>query len=255
MPLFRADLHVHTCLSPCGDLEMSPSGVVDAALKAGLDVIAVCDHNSAENVAATHRAARRAGDRLQVLCGLEVCSLEEVHILTIFQEPEQALAMQTLIYDHLPPRTNRPEIFGEQIVANEDDEVEGFNDRLLIAATDLDLNAVIGAAHSLGGLAIASHVDREMFGLLGQLGFLPPDFQADGLEISPLGQMDHLLGLYPDLMDRPLVRGSDAHYIHDLGTVWTELLLERPDISEISMALKGIDGRKIQGLEVRLTGR
>ncbi|MBF0531411.1 MAG: PHP domain-containing protein [Deltaproteobacteria bacterium] len=251
MPLFRADLHVHTCLSPCGDLEMSPRGVVEAAANASLDIIAICDHNSAENVAATRRAAARSGGRLKVLCGLEVCSVEEIHILALFEEINQSLAMQTLVYDHLPPRTNRPEIFGDQIIANEDDEVEGFNDRLLITATNLDLNAVVAAIHQLNGLAVASHVDRETFGLLGQLGFLPPDLQADGLEISSLSPIDRFLTTHPNLIDWPMIRGSDAHYFPDLGAAWTEFFMERPELSEIALALQHRAGRKI--LRLRLS--
>ncbi|MBW1711718.1 MAG: PHP domain-containing protein [Deltaproteobacteria bacterium] len=244
---FKADLHLHTCLSPCGDLDCSPRGVVEAALKRGLSLIAVCDHNTAENVEATFRAAKRAGGPV-VVAGMEVCSQEEVHILALFERPDEALEMQTLVYAHLPPRTNRPEVFGEQVQANEDDEVEGFNERLLIAATDLGLAAVVDAIHQRHGLAVPSHIDREAYGLLGQLGFIPPDLKADALEVSGRADLKKLTSLHPELAGWPLIRSSDAHFIEDVGSAWTEFLLARASLDEIRLALAGQDGRKIIGL-------
>src|SRR5512136_2733562 len=122
MPLveYRADLHVHTCLSPCADWAMSPRRIVARSRALGLDVIAVCDHNSAENAEVVMRVGREQG--LAVLPGLEVCSREEVHLLAIFAAPEQALRMQAAVYARLPG-ANRPEVFGHQIVATADDEV------------------------------------------------------------------------------------------------------------------------------------
>ncbi|MBU1740578.1 MAG: PHP domain-containing protein [Proteobacteria bacterium] len=241
---YRADLHVHTCLSPCGDLDMSPRGVVEAALAAGLDLIAVTDHNSAENVAATVRAAAGRGGPT-VLCGLEVATSEEVHLLTLFSDPKPALAMQDLVYANFPAKTNRPEIFGDQVVANEFDEVEGFNDRLLIGAGYLDLSAAVRACHSLGGLAVAAHVDRPSFSLLGQLGFVPPDLALDAFEVSPRGDEAELARRFPDLAGRPLIRGSDAHFLQDIGSAWTEFRLNHPDLDEIRLALRARDGRRV----------
>jgi len=241
---FRADLHVHTCLSPCGELDMSPRAIVEAAQRKNLDIIAICDHNTAENITAVFRAAARAG-RPKILAGLEVCTAEEVHILTLFDSPLKAEDMQALVYAHLPPRTNRPEIFGEQVIVNENDEVEGFNDRLLIGATDLDLDSVVEETHQRGGLAIASHVNREAYSLLGQLGFVPPGLALDGFEISAFSKLDQILEQYPDLAGRPIISSSDAHCEDDIGSAYTEFFLANPDLNEIKMALKGEDGRKI----------
>ena len=118
----KADLHIHTCLSPCSDWEMSPRKIIRRSLDLGLDLIAVCDHNTAENAGAAMREGQKQG--LWVLPGMEICSKEEVHILALFEELEKALAMQDFVYDHLPGE-NRPEVFGCQVVANEYDEVLG----------------------------------------------------------------------------------------------------------------------------------
>ncbi|MBU2548988.1 MAG: PHP domain-containing protein [Proteobacteria bacterium] len=241
----RADLHLHTCLSPCGDLDMSPRGVVRAALNRGLDLIAICDHNSAENTAATVRAARRTGRRIRVLSGMEICTSEEVHLLALFETPDRALEMQALVYSRLPARTNRPEVFGDQIVANEDDEVEGFNDRLLIAAADLDLASAVRAVHELGGLAIASHVDREAYGLIRQLGFIPASLDLDAVEISKQSDPEVLLARHPGLAAYPRVRNSDAHYISDVGSAWTEFLVQNPSLAELALAFRERQGRRL----------
>jgi PHP family Zn ribbon phosphoesterase len=241
---YRADLHLHTCLSPCGDLDMSPRGVVEAAAAAGLDIIAVTDHNSAENAAAVVRAAAgREGPA--VLCGMEVTSAEEVHVLTLFDDPETALAMQEILYQNFPAKTNRPDIFGEQVVANEFDEVEGFNERLLIGASLLELNDVVGRCHDLGGLAVAAHVDRPSFSLIGQLGFIPPDLEVDAFEISARADEADLIRRFPALAGRPRLRGSDAHFPKDIGSAWTEFVLNGPNLEEIRLALLGREGRMV----------
>jgi PHP family Zn ribbon phosphoesterase len=140
MKHFKAGLHIHTCLSPCAELDMSPKAVVEKSLEKHLDIIAICDHNSAENVEASIRAA--AHYDLRVLAGMEINSVEEVHTLAIFEGAEKASMMQEMVYNHLKG-TNRPELFGDQVVANEWNEVEGFNDRLLIGAVDLELKDIV----------------------------------------------------------------------------------------------------------------
>ena len=245
---YRADLHIHTCLSPCGNLDMSPKDIVAAAMETDLDIIAICDHNSAENVAAACRASKRAGGAVRVLPGMEVCTEEEVHVLALFDRVEAVLKLQDLVYRHMAPGHNRPDIFGEQVVVNEDDEVEGFNPRLLINAARLDLRAMTEAVHDLKGLAVAAHVDREAYGLLGQLGFVPEDLPLDALEVSRICDTDYLSGAFPGLLLWPILRNSDAHVIEDVGSAWTEFILEEPTVFEIGLALKGARGRRIRAL-------
>ena len=177
----RADLHIHTCLSPCADLMMSPRKITAEALQRQVGLIAVTDHNSTRNVEAVMQAS--AGTPLVVLPGMEVCTAEEVHVLAIFDNLASALALQSLVDDHLEGRNN-PDVFGLQVVANRDDEVEGFEERLLIGATTLPLENVVEAIHENGGLAVAAHIDRESFSVIGQLGFIPPGIDFDALEVS-----------------------------------------------------------------------
>lgn len=242
MKLYKSDLHIHSCLSPCGDLDMSPRGIVERSLERGLDLIAVCDHNSAENVGAVMRAGTDRG--LPVLAGMEISSVEEVHSLALFDKVEQALAMQAFVYGQLKG-TNRPEIFGDQVVANELDEVEGFNDRLLIGATKLPLFRILDEIHRLGGLSIASHVDRPSYSVLSQLGFISRDLALDALEISPNMARESIPEKIPDAARFPVVTFSDAHFLDDIGKVFTCFFMESPGVEEMRMALRGLEGRGI----------
>lgn len=184
MPVeFRADLHIHTCLSPCADLLITPYRIVEKAASLGLNIIAICDHNSAENVEVAKRVAKEKG--INAISGIEITSSEEVHILGLFGDIEDALKMQDIVYENLQLGENDEEVFGMQVIVNEKDEVLDFNKRLLIGATRLSVNKIVETIHSLGGLAIAAHIDREGFGIIGQLGFIPPELKLDALEISP----------------------------------------------------------------------
>lgn len=237
---FRADLHIHTCLSPCADLEMSPRNIVAAARRKDLDILGICDHNSAENTGALVEAARRLG--LRILPGLEITSQEEVHILALFDEVGTALAMQERVYSSLPGENNEI-IFGQQIIANSEDEVLGFSPKFLAGATTLTLEEVVGFIHVLRGLAVPSHVDREGFGLIGQLGFVPDRLELDALEISHHISPEEGRTKFGSVV--PLISSSDAHFLGEIGQATTAFLLEAGTYEEIRLALKGIGGRTI----------
>ncbi len=247
MRIFRADLHLHTCLSPCAGYDVSPWAVVKRAADLGLDLIAICDHNSAENAAAALEAARRLGERAPcVLPGLEVTSAEEVHLLTIFEGLSGALTMQAMVYDHLLGGENDPGLFGDQIVANVDDEVEEFNTRLLIGSTDLTVESVVERTHFLDGRVIAAHVDREAYSLLGQLGIIPPGLKLDAVEVSRRAEPQQVRRWEEDTGLAVLV-SSDAHSLDQVGAVWSEIVGEQPSWEDFCLALKGKDGRLVNG--------
>jgi len=238
---FQADLHIHTCLSPCSELEMTPGAIVETCAARGLDLIAVCDHNSAENIFGVRKAA---GNTLTVLAGMEITTAEEAHILALFDVPEQALKLQELVYDHLMEGENDEDLFGIQVVANEQDEVESIVKRLLIGATTLSVDVLLEQIHTIGGLAVASHVDRESYSLLGQLGFLPENLALDAIEIS--AAMDASVFSEASGLTRwPQITTSDAHRLSDLGKATTRLCLAEPSIEEIRKAFNGESGRHI----------
>lgn len=240
----KADLHVHTCLSPCSNLDMSPREVVNAALRNGMDLIGICDHNSAENVVAVKKAGDRNG--LMVLGGMEVASAEEAHILVFFEEDEDLLDFQQHVYRHLTGR-NDEHSFGLQVIADDEDGVTGFCDKLLIAATSLPAEAIVARARAAkgGSLVIAAHVDRESFSIIGQLGFIPPSLKLDAVEASRLAPAE-LKKQFPDCSAYPVVAGSDAHVPGDIGKRFTWLTVEDGSIREIKKALAATDHRKAE---------
>jgi len=228
---FKADLHIHTCLSPCTELDMSPKGILTAARKKELDIIGICDHNSSENSLAVMNAAKKMN--ISVFPGMEVTSQEEVHVLALFDEIENALKLQKFVYKNLPGE-NDEKAFGMQL---------GFNNKLLIGATTVPLEEVIRLIHSLSGIAIASHIDRESFSIIGQLGFIPDNLELDALEISPNISLEEARKRYADHF--PITCSSDAHYPDDIGKSFTSFLLEEGTVAEIKKALKNKEGRKL----------
>jgi len=240
---FKADLHIHTCLSPCGDPKMSPGKIIEKSCKKGLDIIGVCDHNSMENAGSVMWAGKKMG--ISVLPGMEICSKEEVHILGLFENLEQALSMQEYVYANLPGE-NQPEMFGEQIIVDKNDEVMGKNSKLLIGATSLGLLEIIEKIHILGGISIAAHVNRPAFGIIRQLGFIPNNLGIDGVEVSRHISIIEARKKISEIKGLPCVTFSDAHFPDDIGIVWTVFKMAAPSFKEISLALKGKRGRMIE---------
>jgi len=221
---------------------MWPGEIVAAALRKELDMIAICDHNSAENVAAVMEASAATG--LTVLPGLEITSKEEVHILGLFDHPEHTAGMQELVYEHLAGENNAA-AFGSQVVVESDGTMRGYNHRLLIGATSLSLEQIIRAIHDHRGLAIAAHIDREGFGILGQMGFIPTGLRLDALEISSNVSLEDARAAFPDYGDYPFLQSSDAHTPDAIGTGMTPLRMEAATFDELALALWGESDRGV----------
>ena len=243
LSVYNADFHIHSCLSPCGDLDMSPQRIVTKALERDLNLIAITDHNSSENAIATSKAADKTS--LTVFFGMEVASEEEAHLIALFDKFCFLQVFQQFVYDNLISFGIDQRTIQDQIIVNENDEIEGFNDHLLLGATSLNFKQLVDEVHRLNGLAIASHVDRESFSIVTQLGFIPEDLELDALEISSFTSLDEAMQLMPDAARFPLVKFSDAHYLKDIGRQKTDFLIQKPSISEIKMALKNMNGRRV----------
>ncbi len=203
------DLHIHSCLSPCGDELMTPNNIVNMAKLKGLDVISVCDHNTAFNLPAINSVAERVG--IAVLNGIELTTKEEVHLLSYFKCVNDAIDFGEFIYEHLPNMKNRPEYFGEQLKLNSDDDLIGIEEKLLISALDLSLDELVVLIDQYGGLAVPAHINRGANGLLQSLGFLPPNLKFAALELSKL------LPAPIDTGNYKLLFSSDAHNLSDIA--------------------------------------
>jgi len=221
---------------------MYPRALAERAASQGLDLIAVCDHNSSENTEFVIRAASKVG--IRALPGMEIASSEEVHITALFESIENLYKIQHLVYNSLLGRNNE-EIFGCQAIVNELDDVEGFNEKLLIGATTRPLEDWVKEIHSLGGVAIASHIDREAFSIIGQLGFIPPDLRLDALEVSARTGLAGGRREFPELYRMPFITSSDAHFIGDIGKAFTVIRMLDASLNELKMAFAGLEGRKV----------
>ena len=203
------DLHIHSCLSPCGDSLMTPNNIVGMAFIKQLDAIAVCDHNSARNLPAVKAAA----DMMNVLLlpGMELTTREEAHMLCYFRTVEACMAFGEKIYAHLPPIPNREKFFGRQQVMNEQDEEIAVEERLLISALDIGFETCAAMIREAGGLAVPAHINRGSNGVLNALGFLPQGVRYDALEVSDKVPMPPC-----DVSGYRLLRSSDAHYLENI---------------------------------------
>ena len=237
MKKYKADLHIHTCLSPCAELEMSPQNIIRQAKKNRLDIVGICDHNTCENVPYVKKTAEKEG--LNFIGGIEVTSKEEVHILALFDSEEELFLMQKNIYDNLPG-INDEQLYGYQVVVDENDEVINLNKKLLIGATELSVEKIVDIIHELNGLAIASHIDRESFSIIGQLGFIPVGLQLDALEVSTSDKADNFKHIHT-----PLITSSDAHQLDAIGRNFTQFIMEEVNIKAMKKSFLGEDGSKV----------
>jgi len=240
MKKFRADLHVHTVLSPCAEVEMIPPLIVQEALERGINLIAITDHNATGNIHSVMEAAQ--GTDLTILPGMELQTREEVHLLCLFETLEQAQTWQKAVDSILPDRSNNPEFFGEQFIVDASGDFIRREDRLLIVSAEIGLDEAAAQVQALGGFAIPAHVDRKAFSLIANLGLIPPGFEA--LEISRHLKPDEAATRYPQVRGYPLIQSGDVHRLEEFLGV-CEFHLEVPSLREIRMALKKEAGREL----------
>ncbi len=243
--VYAADLHIHSVLSPCGDLEMSPGRILERAAAVGLDLIAITDHNMAENGRALRTLA--AGSPVAVLYGMELETAEEAHLVCLFDSLEVAASWQEFVYSRLPDLANDALRFGDQVVVNEKDEIVRFERRLLANAASVTLDEACAEVHARGGLAIAAHVDRPAHSVVSQLGFLPQGVRLDAVELTRHATEGFVATHAHWLRGLAAVRFSDAHFLHDVGAQRTYFRIEAQTVSEIALALRGEAGREVAG--------
>jgi len=252
---FVADFHIHTCLSPCADNDMTPPNILKRAEQCGLDILGICDHNSAENCESVVEAAHNHD--ITVFPGMEVTTSEEVHIISLFNSVSDALAMQETVEDNLDGE-NDEDAFGIQLIADKLGNYTGINNKLLIGATRLTVHEVVNKIHELNGIAIAAHIDRESFSIISQLGFIPEDLKLDGLEVTSRLAPDNrgsagfhypaqqeVVKQYPRYQDYTFICSSDAHFLDDFGKGRTEVMMCEPTLEEFHKALLQKGGRTV----------
>ena len=210
------DLHIHSCLSPCGDDDMTPANIAGMAALKGLDVIALTDHNSCRNCPAVLAAGAEFG--LTVLPGMELCTAEEVHVLCLFATLEDALAFDAAVYPHILPIENNEAFFGRQLYYDLHDQICGTESRLLISATDIPFDEAYDWITRFHGLMIPAHIDKKTTSLLANLGFVPQGSRFTCFELQNLKNLHRVRQENPYLMHCRVIHDSDAHslgHIHE----------------------------------------
>ena len=242
--LLNCDLHNHSCLSPCGSLDLSPSALARLARERGLDVVALTDHHTAHNTPAFAEACRREG--ILGVYGMEIATVEEIHCVALFETPNAALAFEEKLRPHLPLVPNIPEKMGDQPVVDADDNIIDFLPNFLGVATDISLTRLRPFVEQAGGAFIPAHVDRCAFSLLSQLGRLP-EGTGPLLEVSA-NVPPTLLGTLR--REYAVIAASDAHYPENVAQAWAQVDVPSPSPSwpDILAALRA---NRIRSLSVR----
>jgi len=208
------DLHIHSCLSPCGDEDMTPGNIVGMAALKGLDVIAVTDHNSCLNCEAAMALGNEYG--VMVIPGMELTTTEEVHVVCLFETLRDALEFDGYVYERLMNIRNDEQIFGKQQICNAKDEVIG-SEKLLINATSISFDQVFDLMEQFHGVMIPAHIDKQANSLFGNLGFVPPDSRFTIAEVRDMKQLHVFQKTNPYLCQCQIISDSDAHYLQDIN--------------------------------------
>ncbi len=240
---YHADLHVHTVLSPCGDLEMSPRNIVRQAVIKKIDILGITDHNSTYHTKVIYDLAREEG--IEVYFGCEVCTREEVHCLALFESHVLCQSFQKFLDEHLSDVKNNPERFGYQVVVDKNENIIKQVDKSLISGLKASIEEVEREVHRLKGIFIPAHIDRPYSSIISQLGFIPMDLNIDAVEISKNVIFNDFVGKNKWVEKYTIVQNSDAHYLGNLGDVTTLLRMESTSFNEFRKALKNEDGREV----------
>ena len=208
------DFHIHSCLSPCGDADMTPNNIVNYAKIMGYDAIALTDHNTALNCPAVAKLAEENG--ITFIPGMELCTSEEVHIVCLFYNLEDALNFSEYVKSTMPPIKNKPSVFGEQLICDENDNVLGQEDILLVTASGISTEKVVKKVAEYNGICYPAHIDRSSFSILSNLGTIDEYFGFKCAEIYDMMKEDELKKKHPYLEKLKILSDSDAHYLENM---------------------------------------
>ncbi len=243
MPQYKADLHIHTVLSPCGSLDMSPTNIVSAALDKKIDIIGITDHNSTLQCKSVLEAAE--GKPITIYCGAEITTKEEVHCLTFFDGLDVLAEFQKYLDEHLPNISYNPDKFGYQVVVDKDENIIYEEERWLVPGLNQNIDQIANKVHELNGLFIPAHINKPKNSLISQLGFIPFDLSADAYEISRHISRENIVKKYSQLADKTILQDSDAHFINDVGSIFNIIEMNDTSFDSFRKALKQKDNCKV----------
>lgn len=229
------DLHIHSCLSPCGDEAMTPANIVGMAALKELDVIAVTDHNSCKNCPAVLELAKEYN--IIALPGMEITTSEEVHVLCLFEDLAKAMEFDDYVYSHLIPFPNNEDIFGKQQVVDKDENIIDNIKNLLINATDITFDSLYDLVVQYQGIIIPAHIDKNSNSLLANLGFIPPDSRFKVVEVKDMRKLHSLQQMHSYLSGCNVITNSDAHYLEHINEPLHTLYAKERSVKSVLNAL------------------
>ena len=218
------DLHVHSCLSPCADDDMTPNNLAGMAALKGLQILALTDHNSCKNCPAFFEACRRQG--IIPIAGMELSTAEDIHLVCLFETLEQAMTFDAVIEKHRMQIPNRPEIFGNQWILDGEDEPIGVEEILLISATDLPIDAAVDLARAYGAHVHPAHIDRESNGIVAILGDIPEEYGFSAFELKEAEKLEETMARFSQVRKNAVLVSSDAHRLWEINEAEHSILLE-----------------------------
>lgn len=248
MKEWTIDLHIHSLLSPCAQEEMLPDAVIDMALMRGLDVIAITDHNSCGNVEAFVEKGKEKG--LIVVPGMELQTCEDIHLVCLFDEVEQALAFEKAIKPRFPELKGSRALktFGSQWLVDKDGMCLRQEERFLLCSLQISVDEAVDLVHQYKGICLAAHVDRPAFSVYAVFGMLPESIDFDGIELTCHLERDPVLLEQIRKLGYQYVTASDAHMLEHIQEIHCAVYLDHWSLSELRLALKGLDGRQLKTL-------
>lgn len=214
MSRYFYDLHIHSCLSPCAGDDMTPANIAGMAVLAGVQIAALTDHNTTKNCPAFFKACKQYG--LVPVAGMELTTAEDIHIICLFETLEAAMDFDTALQAHRILIPNRPKVFGNQLIVDEEDNVLGQEENLLINATSLDLDSAVHLAAQYGAAVYPAHVDRQGNGILAILGDMPASPRFATVEFHDREKIADYERDYPQLVGKMKVVCSDSHYLENM---------------------------------------
>ncbi len=224
------DLHIHTCLSPCADDDMTPNNIINMAQIKGLDVIAITDHNHAGNVLPCIEAAKDKD--LLVIGGMEVETSENIHSIVLFEDTKKLFELQTIIHASLPPIKNKPDIFGEQYLMDENDEIIAKEERFLVTACGIDIFTLYKAVSRLGGVIFPAHIDKKSYSITASLGSIPPELKFGAVELKFEQNSSGFIDGFET------VTNSDSHYLWDISERVHFIEVQSKTVTDVLSKLK-----------------
>ena len=215
MSRYFCDLHIHSCLSPCADDDMTPANIAGMAMLNGLNIVALTDHNTAKNCPAFFTHAKKYG--LIPVAGMELTTSEDIHVICLFRTLSDALEFERFVDERRPDFENRPEIFGHQYLMDENDEVVGEEKILLINAADISLETAYEEVKKRGGVCYPAHIDRTSNGIVSVLGSFPAEPAFSAYELNRKASFDEYKERFPCILNLSKTVSSDAHRLCDIS--------------------------------------